>query len=189
MFRQRFKSQCFGNGSIDLYETWHDDAIWPSESYWRITYPVFTNPRCSCRHFEQELSSSWDRWPFGHNTHGPKRGKCCVPFVGGLGPHVTQCGLGRGLFPYQVASWSIQPFGHSTWAEHWGLLYPLLQWRNYVRQLPQGAKRQGGTLSQRIIFFALQLHFERQKEVKIGNKTTKAVVGVSQWQMHAVRPL
>ena len=31
-----------------------------------------------------------------------------------LGPHLTQCRLGRGLPPYQVASWSIQPFGHNT---------------------------------------------------------------------------
>jgi len=43
-----------------------------------------------------------------------------VPFsVGELGPHLTQChltecGLGRGLLLYQVASWSIQPFGHNT---------------------------------------------------------------------------
>ena len=29
------------------------------------------------------------------------------------GPHLTQCGLGRGLPLYQVASWSIQPFGHN----------------------------------------------------------------------------
>jgi len=25
----------------------------------------------------------------------------------------TQCGLGRGLPPYQMASWSTQPFGHN----------------------------------------------------------------------------
>ena len=30
-----------------------------------------------------------------------------------LGSHVTQCGLCRGLPPYQVASWSTQPFGHN----------------------------------------------------------------------------
>jgi len=30
-----------------------------------------------------------------------------------LGPHLTQCGLGRGLPLYQVTSWSIQPFGHN----------------------------------------------------------------------------
>ena len=36
-----------------------------------------------------------------------------VPLWGELGPHLTQCGLGRGLPLYQVTSWSIQPFGHS----------------------------------------------------------------------------
>jgi len=38
-----------------------------------------------------------------------------VPFLweGGTGSHVTQCRLGQGLSPYQVASWSIQPFGHN----------------------------------------------------------------------------
>jgi len=30
-----------------------------------------------------------------------------------MGLHVTQCGLGWGLPSYQVASWSIQPFGHN----------------------------------------------------------------------------
>jgi len=36
-----------------------------------------------------------------------------VPLLGELDPHITQCGLGRGLPPYQVASWSIQRFGHN----------------------------------------------------------------------------
>ena len=50
----------------------------------------------------------------GHNRHGPKRGGVAVPISRGeLGPRLTQCGLGRGLFPYQVASSSIQPFGHN----------------------------------------------------------------------------
>jgi len=31
----------------------------------------------------------------------------------GVSPYLTQCGLGRGLPPYQVASWSIQPFNHN----------------------------------------------------------------------------
>ena len=37
------------------------------------------------------------------------------PFLweGKLGPHLTQCRLGRGLPPCQVPSWSIQPFGHN----------------------------------------------------------------------------
>jgi len=48
----------------------------------------------------------------GHNRHGPKkRGEVC-PFRGELGPHPIQCGLGRGLLQYEVASSSIQPFGH-----------------------------------------------------------------------------
>jgi len=29
-----------------------------------------------------------------------------------LGPHLTQCGQGRGLPARQVSSWSVQPFGH-----------------------------------------------------------------------------
>ena len=36
-------------------------------------------------------------------------------FWGELGPHLTQCRLGWGLSPYQVASWSIQPFGHKRY--------------------------------------------------------------------------
>jgi len=39
----------------------------------------------------------------------------CAPFgEGDLGPHLTQCGRGRGLPPCQVSSWSIKPFGHNT---------------------------------------------------------------------------
>ena len=40
----------------------------------------------------------------------------CTPFQGRgeLGPHLTQCRLGRYLPPYQVASQSIQLFGHNT---------------------------------------------------------------------------
>jgi len=40
-----------------------------------------------------------------------KLGACAV--LRELGPHLTQCGLGRGLPPYQMLSWSIQPFGHN----------------------------------------------------------------------------
>jgi len=38
---------------------------------------------------------------------------CVCPFWLGLSPHLIQCGQGRGLLPYQLASWSIQPFGHN----------------------------------------------------------------------------
>jgi len=43
---------------------------------------------------------------------GQKLGGCTL-LVGELGPHVTQCGLGKGLPSYQAASLSIQPFGHN----------------------------------------------------------------------------
>ena len=43
---------------------------------------------------------------------GRKEGLLC-PFRGELGPRLIQCGLGRGLLPYQVASSSIQPFGYN----------------------------------------------------------------------------
>jgi len=39
-------------------------------------------------------------------------GVLCL-FLWDLNPHLTQCRLGRRLPPYQVASWSIQPFGHN----------------------------------------------------------------------------
>ena len=37
------------------------------------------------------------------NRHGPKKWGGCAP-LGELGLHLTQCRLGRGLPPYQVAS-------------------------------------------------------------------------------------
>jgi len=51
-----------------------------------------------------------------HNRHGPKSWGCCAPYFWGrwVTPHLTHCRRGRGLPPYQVASWSIQPFGHNT---------------------------------------------------------------------------
>jgi len=52
----------------------------------------------------------------GQNRHRPKGGGLLCPFCGGeLGPHLTQCRLGWGLPPYQVASWSIQPFGQNRY--------------------------------------------------------------------------
>ena len=49
----------------------------------------------------------------GYNRQTEKRGGCHAPFSGQLGPRLTQCGLGRGLLPYQVTSSSIQPFDHN----------------------------------------------------------------------------
>jgi len=53
-----------------------------------------------------------------------ENGGCAPRFWGKLGPHVAQYGLGRGLPPYQVASWCIQPFGHNTNGPKTGGLCP-----------------------------------------------------------------
>jgi len=55
-------------------------------------------------------------WPLNHNRHDPKKwggGAVPVSVCEEAGPHLTQCGLDRGLPPYQVASSSTQPFGHN----------------------------------------------------------------------------
>ena len=50
----------------------------------------------------------------GHNRHRPKRGGWLLcPFRGEDGSPSNTMWLGRGLLPYQVASSSIQPFGHN----------------------------------------------------------------------------
>ena len=65
-----------------------------------------------CLYKSSAVAEMGDR---GHNRHAPQRGGCCAPFAGELGPRLTQCGLGRRLLiPYQVASSSIQPFGHNS---------------------------------------------------------------------------
>jgi len=68
------------------------------------------------RHSEQELSNTYDGRPWPQQTSAQKRGAaCCAPFAGGgeLSLRLTQCGLGWGLLPYQVASSSIHPFSHN----------------------------------------------------------------------------
>jgi len=50
-------------------------------------------------------------WP---QHMGRKLGGLCPFGERELGPHLTQCGQGRGLPVCQVSSCSIQPFGHST---------------------------------------------------------------------------
>jgi len=54
--------------------------------------------------FKQELSSCWDGRPCQSKV-GRKVGAAVPLSVGReLGPHLTQCGLGRSLPQYQVAS-------------------------------------------------------------------------------------
>ena len=57
------------------------------------------------------------RWKLGRGD--------CAPFWGELGPHLTQCRLGIGLPVYQVASWSIQPFGHKRHGLKLGACAPI----------------------------------------------------------------
>jgi len=67
-----------------------------------------------------------------------------VPLSRELGFRLTQCGLGRGLLPYQVASSSIQPFGHNRHQLktegcalfRWGELRPHLTQCRLGRGLP-----------------------------------------------------
>ena len=73
---------------------WHNVA-W-AEAYFRTKWHFHTS-RCL---------TTIDR--------GRKLG-AAVPYLigGGLGPHLTQCRLGRGLTLYQAVSWSTQPFGQN----------------------------------------------------------------------------
>jgi len=45
---------------------------------------------------------------------GLKEGVVLCPFRGALGTRLIQCGLRGGLLRYQMASLSIQPFGHNS---------------------------------------------------------------------------
>jgi len=61
----------------------------------------------------------------------------CVPFVvEQLGSHVTQCGLRRGLPSYQVASWSMQPFGHNRHGPKIGGSAPFLGRGSWIAGSP-----------------------------------------------------
>ena len=86
---------------------------------------IFNNckPRQFPNHNQQELSSSWDGRPWPQQTSAEKRGGAAVPLSQGSR---SQCGLGWGLLPYQVASSSIQPFGYNRHVPKIGRLCPLL---------------------------------------------------------------
>jgi len=57
-----------------------------------------------------------------------RREGAAVPLSGDeLGPRLTQCRLGRGLSPHQVAYWSNQPFDHNRRGPKIGWLCPLVE--------------------------------------------------------------
>jgi len=61
-------------------------AVWPKQT-WAVEYCGLNRGRLVTIHMGRKLGD-------------------CAPFVGEgqLGPHLAQCGLGRGLPPYHVAS-------------------------------------------------------------------------------------
>jgi len=90
----------------DRVTRWPYDELTGSQSvYVRISWMSYAT-------YPQVVSSSWDGRPFGYNIHRPKIEGGCAPLEQELGPHLTQCGLGRDLPPYEMASWSIQLFSH-----------------------------------------------------------------------------
>ena len=67
--------------------------------------------KTNCTRARSAVAEMGDR---GHNRHGPKRGGVLCLFRGALGTRLIQFGLRPGQLPYQVASSSIQPFGHNS---------------------------------------------------------------------------
>jgi len=65
--------------------------MWPGPRPTSLPSGIVIHPAVWPQHASDE---NWGWWHFGE---------------GDLGPHLTPCGLGRGLPPYQVVSWSIQP--------------------------------------------------------------------------------
>ena len=97
----------------------HLISLWlRSETNWRHYYLT-----CNC-YFSAFVASAKVRFinalnnnNNNNNRHGSKIGELCPFFFWGgavLGPHLTQCGWGRGLPPCQVSPWSIQLFCHNT---------------------------------------------------------------------------
>jgi len=62
----------------------------------------------------EKLSSCWEGQPFGQNRHWPKIGwSCRAPFCGRSWVPSNTIWPGPRPTRYQVAYWSIQPFGHN----------------------------------------------------------------------------
>ena len=68
-------------------------------------------------------SNTW-HGPFVHDTWAEKWGMLC-PLLDELGPHLTQCRMGRRVPPYEVTSLSIQPFGHNRHGPKIGACVPI----------------------------------------------------------------
>ena len=71
----------------------------------------------------QDLSSSWDGRPFGHNRHGPKRGGLLCHFTGGGGwaPSNTIWSAPRSTSVPSGILTHPTVWPQQTWAKNWGL--------------------------------------------------------------------
>jgi len=85
-----------------------------------------------------------------------------------VGPHLTQCGQGRGLPACQVSSSSIQPFGHSTPTSQTG------QDRQTDRQTCQWSDSIGRTV--------LQMVAQKMETLRRNGPVVKSVVSVLNWK-------
>ena len=96
-----------------FYSPWVSPEIylktWKLSLWLMATYPC----RGSLVRIEYKSSAVAEMGDRGHNRHGPKREGVLCPFHGAQGTRLIQCGLRRCVLPYQVASSSIQPFGHN----------------------------------------------------------------------------
>jgi len=88
----------------------HADAPWEGKGqFWQKGAPIVKyREALHCLELCNKSSAAAEMGDRGQNRHGPKRGGGLLcPFRGELGPRLIQCGLGRGLLPYQVAHSSI----------------------------------------------------------------------------------
>jgi len=128
------------NGWMDQNATWHTPArrrrTITGTGQWLYArwFAPITNARLQCRIRVSvactEYSLTQQRiHAYLHTTRHPDScsrlatigmgrknwgGLLCPFWWVELGPHVIQCHLGQSLLPYQLASWSMKPFGHNT---------------------------------------------------------------------------
>jgi len=81
----------------------------------RRLWPLYISPGLRLtRNVTRAQQFHWDGRPFGHSRHGTKVGSgCCGGWVSTGSPSNTMWPGTRPIPLYQVASWSIQPFGHN----------------------------------------------------------------------------
>ena len=80
------------------WESWApSNTVWPGPRSTFVPSGIWVHPAVWP---QQTWTENWGLFPFVDE--------------GELGPHLKQCGRGRGLPPCQVYSWVIELFGHST---------------------------------------------------------------------------